>query len=81
MHSWGFALREGVFAETKEGISRNKKQKKTGFKNSRRARVKMPYSKQETRLYGAASSWYQDYDTPRLVLEAPATRRAAVNDA
>jgi len=20
MHSWGFALREGVFAETKEGI-------------------------------------------------------------
>jgi hypothetical protein len=24
MHSWGFALREGVFAETKEGICRNK---------------------------------------------------------
>ena len=23
-HSWGFALREGVFAETKEGICRNK---------------------------------------------------------
>jgi len=24
MQSWGFALREGVFAETKEGICRNK---------------------------------------------------------
>jgi len=24
MHGWGFALREGVFAETKEGIGRNK---------------------------------------------------------
>ena len=36
MHSWGFALREGVFAETKEGIctlSRNK-DKKASFKNS-----------------------------------------------
>jgi len=28
MHSWGFALREGVFAETKEGICRNKDKKK-----------------------------------------------------
>ena len=27
MHSWGFALREGVFAETKEGICRDKIQK------------------------------------------------------
>jgi len=27
MHSWGFTLREGVFAETKEGICRNKIQK------------------------------------------------------
>jgi len=24
MHSWGFALREGVFTESKEGICRNK---------------------------------------------------------
>jgi len=24
MHSWGFALSEGVFAETEEGICRNK---------------------------------------------------------
>ena len=24
MHSWGFAIREGLFAETKEGICRNK---------------------------------------------------------
>ena len=23
MHSWGFALREGVFAENKKGICRN----------------------------------------------------------
>jgi len=29
MNSWGFASREGVFAETKEGICRNK-----NFKNS-----------------------------------------------
>ena len=28
MHSWGFALREGVFVETKEGICRNKDLKK-----------------------------------------------------
>ena len=27
VHSWGFALREGVFAETKEGICRNKSEK------------------------------------------------------
>ena len=26
MHSWGFALREGVFAETKEGKCRNKRE-------------------------------------------------------
>jgi len=25
MHSWGFALREGVFAENKEGIDQGKK--------------------------------------------------------
>ena len=68
MHSWGFALREGVFAETKEGICRNKDKKKASSKNSRRARVKVPYSKQGKRLHGAASSWYRDYDTLRLVL-------------
>jgi len=28
MHSWGFALRKGVFAETKEGICRNKDKKR-----------------------------------------------------
>jgi len=28
LHSWGFALREGVFVETKEGICRNKDLKK-----------------------------------------------------
>jgi len=28
MYSWGFALREGVFAETKEGKCRNKREKK-----------------------------------------------------
>jgi len=33
MHSWGFALREGVFAETKEGICRNKNNKDS-FKSS-----------------------------------------------
>ena len=27
MHSWGFALREGVFAETKEGKCKNKREK------------------------------------------------------
>ena len=27
MHSCGFALREGVFAETKEGICKNKREK------------------------------------------------------
>jgi len=27
MHSWGFALREGVFAETKEGKFKNKREK------------------------------------------------------
>ena len=27
MHSWGFALREGVFAKTKEGKCRNKREK------------------------------------------------------
>jgi len=31
--SWGFALRKGVFAETKEGICRNKNIK-TSFKGS-----------------------------------------------
>ena len=67
MHSWGFAFREGMFAETKKGICKNKV-KKASFKNSRRARVKVPYSKQDKRLHGAASSWYRDYDTPRLVL-------------
>ncbi len=49
MHSSGFALSEGVFSETKEGICRNK-DKKASFKNSKRARVKAPYSKQEKRL-------------------------------
>ena len=32
MHSWGFALREGVFAETKEGICRNKDKKRLAVK-------------------------------------------------
>jgi len=27
MHSWGFALREGVFAETKEGKCKNVREK------------------------------------------------------
>jgi len=27
MHSWGFALRERVFAETKEGKCRNEREK------------------------------------------------------
>ena len=27
MHSWGFALREGVFAETKEGKIKHKREK------------------------------------------------------
>ena len=27
MHSWGFAFREGVFAETKEGKCKNKREK------------------------------------------------------
>jgi hypothetical protein len=27
MHSWGFALREGVFAKTKEGKCKNKREK------------------------------------------------------
>jgi len=66
-----------VFAETKEEICRNK-DRKASFKSSRRARVKVPYSnKQDKRLHGAVSSWYRDYDTPRLVLNAPETRRAA----
>ena len=33
MHSWGFALREGVFAENKDGIC-TYKDKKASFKNS-----------------------------------------------
>ena len=32
MHSWGFALREGEFAETKEGICRNKDKKRLAVK-------------------------------------------------
>jgi len=68
MHSWGIALREGVFAENKEGICRNKSKKTLALKNSRRARVKVPYSKQDKRPHGATSSWYRDYDTPRLVI-------------
>ena len=32
MHSCGFALREGVFAETKEGICRNKDLKRLAVK-------------------------------------------------
>ncbi len=56
-HSWEFALREGVFAETKEGICRNKDKKRV-------ARVKAPYSKKDKWLHGAASSWYRDYDPP-----------------
>ena len=32
MHSWGFALREGVFAETKEGVCRNKDKKRLAVK-------------------------------------------------
>jgi hypothetical protein len=39
MHSWGFALREGVFAETKEGKCLKQKGKKLALKNSRRARL------------------------------------------
>jgi len=27
MHSWGFALREGLFAKTKEGKCKNKREK------------------------------------------------------
>ena len=27
----------------------------------------MPYSKRDKRPHGATSSWYRDYDTPRLV--------------
>jgi len=48
-----------MFAETKEGISRNKV-KKASFKNSFRERVKAQYSKQEMRLHGAASSCHND---------------------
>jgi len=54
MNSWGFALREGVFAENKEGICRNKSKKASFKKKSRRARVKVPYSKQDKRPHGAA---------------------------
>ena len=32
MHSWGFDLRKGVFAETKEGICRNKDKKRLALK-------------------------------------------------
>jgi hypothetical protein len=67
MHSWGFALREGVFAETKEGNVKQKG-KKLALKNSRRTRVKVPYSKRDKRPHGAASSLYRDYDTPRLAI-------------
>ena len=33
MNSWGFALKEGVFAETKEEICSNKNLKKLALKN------------------------------------------------
>ena len=36
MHCWGFALREGVFAETKEGKCRNKR-KKASFKEFKKS--------------------------------------------
>ena len=36
MNSWGFALREGVFAENKEGICRNKN-KKASFKKFKKS--------------------------------------------
>ena len=36
MHSWGFALREGVFAENKEGICRNEV-KKASFKKFKKS--------------------------------------------
>ena len=38
MHRWGFALREGVFAETKEGICRNKDLKRLALKFKKSAR-------------------------------------------
>ena len=38
----------------------------------------MPYSKQDKRPHGAASSWYRDYDTPRLAGNAARRRMRRV---
>jgi len=57
-----------VSQEPKKGFV-EKNIQKASFKKSRRARVQVPYSKQDKRLHGAASSWYRDwgdYDTPSL---------------
>ena len=57
MHSWGFALREGVFAKPKEIYFKNKKKREEGA--MKRA--------------GPAASWsyrapeHRDYDTPSRV--------------
>ena len=37
LHSWGFALREGVFAENKKGICRKKKAKKASYKKFKKS--------------------------------------------
>ena len=56
MHSWGFALREGVFAKPKEIHFKNQKEREEGA--MKRA--------------GPAASWgyrapeHRDYDTPSL---------------
>jgi len=42
IHSWGFALREGVFAETKEGICRNKDKKRLALKIKKNQEKKSP---------------------------------------
>ena len=54
MHSWGFALREGVFAETKEGICRNKDKKRLALK------FKMSASSSAVQQSGQAAA----YDGP-----------------
>jgi len=40
MQSWGFALREGMFAETKDGICRNKDLKRLALKVQEESAIK-----------------------------------------
>jgi len=59
------------------GFEKNKIQKKWLFKVHEERELKRRTASRTSSCM-VLSSWYRDYNTPRLVLKAPATRRAAV---